>query len=90
MADDLKKHSRNSFLVPGFDMGQLSPVKTGALQRIADSLEKMEQPFVILLSEREKYERWWKEERQASERMAKTISSLRGVITRMKKKQNDA
>jgi hypothetical protein len=60
-------------------------LKIGALLRIADSIEVMARNYGQLIDERDRYKRWYEQERASGQRMARSINSLRGVITRMKK-----
>lgn len=88
MAEDLKQHSKNSFSVPAINFqGPLNAIQVGALQRIAQSLENMEQPYLKLLSERERYERLYRVEVAENATKDKRIAALRGVINRMKKER---
>lgn len=66
----------------GIDLDKL---KTGALLRIADATEKMAQNYDALLQAKKSAEEGRNYWRSESERMARRINSLRGVITRMKK-----
>jgi hypothetical protein len=59
-------------------------IQLGCLQRIADATEAMAKPFVNLVSERERYERYYKSEREDNKRLARRIAALQGVITKMK------
>jgi len=61
-------------------------LKTGSLMRIADACELMVKNHDQLVSERDRYKRWYESERQAREHADRRCNSLRGVITRMKKK----
>ncbi len=61
-------------------------LKLGCLQRIADSLEKMEKPFKDLLEHNEYLKGRLREEQAAGRHLNRRIASLRGAITRMKKK----
>jgi hypothetical protein len=61
-------------------------IKVGALQRIADAAEVMAQNYVKLQDERDKYKRWYEQERQSNERIARRMAALQGVITKLKKK----
>jgi hypothetical protein len=72
----------------------LEEVKTGALCRIADSLEKMEKPFLDQIKQIENLKKdrdyFLKELTAAQEKGHKlraSISALKGHITRLKKKQ---
>lgn len=86
----LKAHSRSEWVPPTQDHeypGDTN-VQLGCLQRIADSLEKMEQPFAKLIEERDRYERWYRSELTAKENLYRRISALQGVITKLKKKSH--
>lgn len=61
-------------------------IQTGALLRIADAVEKVAADYTAMRNSRYYWERRFTEERAASERMARRIRSLHGVITRMKKR----
>jgi hypothetical protein len=61
-------------------------LKFGCLLRIADALDKMATPYMSLLREREQYERWNREKAEEIDHLHRVIRSLRGTITRMKKK----
>lgn len=60
-------------------------IKLGAILRIADATEVMARNYDQLIAERDRYKRWYEQERASGQRMARRINSLRGVITRMKK-----
>jgi hypothetical protein len=60
-------------------------IQLGAILRIADSLERIEQPYLRLLAERERYERWYNEEKVKRRKLEKQNAAYRGVINRMKK-----
>lgn len=66
-------------------------VRTGAILRIADSLETLinrklhEQPeYKAAIADRDKYLGWYQSERNTVRKMGKTIDGLRGYITRLK------
>ena len=61
-------------------------IKAGCLQRIADATEVMAKNHAQLVRDKEWYERRYKEGQASGQRMARRISALQGVITRMKKK----
>lgn len=61
-------------------------INAGSLQRIADATELMARSYVALIEERDRYKRWYEEERAVSARQRGRIRSLRGVITRLKPK----
>jgi uncharacterized coiled-coil DUF342 family protein len=61
-------------------------IQTGAIQRIADAVERMASPYVTLLQDKEYYRVRCEElERRIVER-DRTISNLRGQITKIKNK----
>lgn len=60
-------------------------LQLGCLQRIAAATELMSKNYQSLFDELQRYKRYYNEERQVSQRMARTISSLKGHITRLKK-----
>jgi hypothetical protein len=62
----------------------IEAVTAGSLQRIADATESMAVNHIQLLAELERYKRWEKEARERNEKYVKTISALRGVITKLK------
>jgi hypothetical protein len=72
--------------IPESDNLNLDQIQTGAILRIADAAEAMSYNFVQMQNDLEMYKRWYTECRQSKERMARRISALQGVITRMKKK----
>jgi hypothetical protein len=59
----------------------------GCLQRIADATEAMAGPYLKAISDRDMYERWYREGSVKIQKRDRQIASLRGVITRMKNKQ---
>ena len=63
-----------------------SGIQLGALLRIADSLEKMQRPFTDLLSERKRYEEYYRSGQKRERKLERQIAGLRGAITRMKNK----
>jgi hypothetical protein len=63
-------------------------IQLGAILRIADSLERIEQPYLRLLAERERYERWYNEEKVKRRKLERQNAAYRGVINRMKKQKS--
>lgn len=59
-------------------------INCGAILRIADATEKMAARYTTLISEREWYERRYKEERAANERLNRSNAALRGHLKRAK------
>jgi DNA anti-recombination protein RmuC len=66
----------------------IEEINSGSLQRIADSLEKMEKPFKQLLVDAQQYEKWYRSEAESNRKLTRRISALQGVITKMKKKSS--
>lgn len=64
----------------------LENIQLGALLRIADASEAMAKNHTQLLSDLEFYKRRFKEEQQAAQRLARRNATLRGLVTKMKKK----
>jgi hypothetical protein len=60
-------------------------IGVGALQRIADATEVMAQNYVTLQNDRDRHKRNWEYQKAESERMARRIAALQGVITKMKR-----
>lgn len=60
-------------------------VKIGCLQRIANATEAMAQNYTNLISERDKYKRWYEIESAEYKRLQRSNNALRGHINRMKK-----
>jgi hypothetical protein len=61
-------------------------ITLGAILRIADATELMALNYTKLQTEAEKYKRWYDRECEVSKGLAKRVSALQGVITRIKKK----
>lgn len=74
-----------------YDDGNDNPnnddLKTGAILRIADSLEKIEKPFADLIYEnkRLKDDREWYRKRNAT--LKKRVAAYKGIVNRMKKQK---
>lgn len=60
-------------------------IKTGALQRIADATEVMARNYQQLIDERDTFRRWYRSEKAANERLARSNAALRGTITKLKR-----
>lgn len=59
----------------------------GCLQRIADAVERMSGSYSSVVSDRNLYERWWKEEKVRNARLCHRIAGLRGAFTRLRRKR---
>ena len=75
--------NQNSTAYPGD-----AEMQIGCLQRIANSLEKMEKPFQQLVSERDYFSR--KSDRLSNEndRLRRQVAAYQGIIKRMKKQRS--
>jgi hypothetical protein len=65
---------------------EIDQINCGSLQRIADACEKMAASYDNLRSDRDRYRQWYIDRGNAIDRLNRRIASLRGVITKMKKK----
>jgi hypothetical protein len=61
-------------------------INAGSLQRIADATEAMAENYIELQNDRDRNFRWYKNEHELRRKLERQNSSLRGVITRLKKK----
>ena len=61
-------------------------VKIGCLQRIADACELMAKNHAQLVADHDLYKRWYYEQLERVASRDRTISALRGQITKLKKK----
>lgn len=66
----------------GLNRDQLN---TGCMLRIADAVEKMAINHQQLINDRDNYKRWYEDEKQENKILHKRISSMKGVITKLKK-----
>lgn len=66
--------------------GSHEDIQAGCLQRIADSLERIERPYLRLLEEVERSKRSREFDRQYNLRLSHQIAGLKGYIKRMKNK----
>lgn len=81
----LRDESRKEFAKRDDRMAS-DEIQNGCLQRIAESLERMEQPFKDLLEHHEYLKRRLREEQETERHLNRRIACLRGVITKMKGK----
>lgn len=87
MEQSIKEASRMNYLVPE-NGATLEQVKVGLLQRMADATEAMAKEHNELLRQKDLYFRWYQEGREKMASLQKTVSNLRGQITKLKNKQN--
>ena len=57
----------------------------GCLQRIADATEKMAHNYQQLITERDRYERWYEQEKRSRQALERRVAALRGRITKLLK-----
>lgn len=79
--------------------GSIDIINVGSLQRIADATEKMSANITALMAERDKFAKLYRDEQGARRigenwrderayKLERRVASLKGVITRMKKRSN--
>mgnify|MGYP000706361046 FL=1 len=61
-------------------------LQLGCLQRIADATEKMASNYQRMENDLAMYKRWYKEKCETVNNRDRSISNLRGQITKLKKK----
>jgi len=71
---------------PYKDVMTKEQISIGCLQRIADATELMAQNHSQLIRDRDNYKAYWQGKIIVCQRMARRISALQGVITKLKKK----
>ena len=87
MADNFKIESKKIWIpLQGIQISD-DQLKIGCLQRIADSLEKMEAPYLRLIGDVESLTRCREELIAETEHLSRCNSNLRGAITRLKKRK---
>lgn len=84
MSNDFKDGSKKNWIGHTKKLTE-NEIKVGCLQRIADSLEKMELPYLRLLDDVAHLKEKHRERNAAIDHLNRRIASLQGVITRMKK-----
>lgn len=80
---NFRDHSKGNWA----SSGSTEHINAGSLQRIADASEKMASNYTQLQSEKEMYERWYRNGAAENRKLYRRIAALQGVITRMKKKK---
>jgi hypothetical protein len=79
--EESRKNWRTDTLLPTKEEIQL-----GCLQRIADATEQMAKNYVALQNNLAYYQKSYRDETEYRRKLQRRIISLRGVITRQKKK----
>lgn len=62
-------------------------INAGSFQRIADACELMARNHAALIAERDRYERWHKEEQARRQVLERRLIALRGVVTKLKRRK---
>lgn len=81
----LRELSKQMHGVPDGDTVILDHVNAGSLQRIADATEAMARNYLQLQFDLASYKKWFEESEQRVRDRDRTISALRGQITKLKK-----
>jgi hypothetical protein len=82
--DDL---SRSKWTSTGVSIESIpNQVKIGSLQRIAAACEKISDGLNSVIRERDQYKRWYEQERKSHVLLQKQISTLRGQVTKLKRR----
>ena len=63
-------------------------INSGSFQRIADACELMAKNYTDLINDRDRFERWYREEKRYRHSAERSSSALRGVITKLKNRLN--
>jgi hypothetical protein len=61
-------------------------IQLGAILRIADAVELMAKSYAGLISERDRYQRWYQERTAKLDRAERRIRGLQGYIKSLKKR----
>lgn len=77
----MRQHSRAEF----DSENTAEHIQLGALQRIADAAEAMAKNHNDLIRDRDNYKRWYLEEKKTSDELRKSLSSTKGVVTRLRR-----
>lgn len=86
---DFKNYRDHSRINYGNSTGAatLEQINSGSLQRIADATEAMAKNYTAMQEDRDRYKRWYEDQRAITLRLSRRITAFRGVITRMKKRK---
>ena len=84
---NFKEHSKTLWSLKNLNIYPGDPeIMIGCMQRMADSLERMENPYLQMLNDTVFYKRRYQEVCEDNKRIARRVAALQGVITRMKNK----
>jgi len=68
------------------EIPSIEKINCGSLLRIADATEVMAKNYQKLQESAERYERWYHDESKRAKLAERRVASLKGVITKMRKK----
>jgi hypothetical protein len=85
MGRDFREESRKDYLSGNDGCFSCEQLQTGALLRIADSLEKMQKPFKQMLDDVEWYKNRDRIQNLEIAKLLKSNAAYRGIINRRKK-----
>jgi hypothetical protein len=82
----IKSNSRKDWGYPegDFKLNTSEIITQGAIMRIADATEVMARSYNDLIRDRDNYKRYYSEQCDRVQKLHKTISALKGHITRLK------
>jgi len=85
--EDYKKESRKNYTSGTYQKNATNEqLQVGCLQRIADSLEKIEEPYKKLIEENQWLSKRYREVNIENEGLRHSIRGYKAAITRMKNK----
>lgn len=82
--NDLKTLSKKNYISTFDSNPSIDELNLGCMQRIANATELMSKNYLELQRVLERYQQWYKNERERNERLNKTITNLERVKTRYK------
>lgn len=88
MGKNLKELSKNEFGPTGVSP-TIDQINCGSLQRIADATEKMATGYIQMERDLKWYKQKFEEVSKTRNALERKISSMKGVITKLKNKQFD-
>lgn len=88
MSDSIRNISRRDLTAPSAASGNwaFEAVNAGSLARIADATEKMSVRYDQLVEDRDRYKRWYDDERARNKKLRNRVAGLQGAFGRIKKK----
>jgi hypothetical protein len=85
---DMKDASRQRYSCSS--VSTMEEIKVGAIQRIADGVEKMAGSYQSIIDSRDWYKMRYEDLTKEIRRLDRKNQALRGVITRMKRRAEEA